>query len=174
MKYHPTLNLDIYVELEPVVDSVKSSMSEHEKQQLLDNLRPINTIEDLAVAFCAFLEVDNVIDDFHKSDNIGSQSWYITFHRKSSEDSFRIYCVFHYRISDHSLGGEDRNNQKEREQAHRKYYLDTVVPNIERDTGKKIQHTKFSFVEAILDNQTYFSYEELLETLIHRVNTQRG
>ena len=153
----------VYSQLEDEDMEIAASMSDIQRQNLIQQLLPTKEFSDFIKAVEKFLVADDcVIDRSVDSNRQNSLSHYISFHRKSDESDSKIKIVFHLRLSDHSF----YDHAKESNQA--KYYNSVVRRNIERTIHKKFKGSKYKNIQV--GNRKVKDFSSLLESTLIKID----
>ena len=162
----------VYSQLEDEDIEIAASMSDIQRQNLIQQLLPAKEFSDfieavekfLVEAVEKFLVADDcVIDRSVDSNRQNSLSHYISFHRKSDESPVDIKLVFHLRLSDHSLHDYRKYLQQ------KSFYKRKVTKDIEKQLSKPVSTSKYK--SMLVGNKKVKDFSSLLSATIEDIHS---
>lgn len=154
----------VYSKLEDEDIEIAASMSDIQRQNLIQQLLPTKEFSDFIKAVEKFLVADDcVIDRSIDSNRQNSLSHYISFHRKSDESPVDIKLVFHLRLSDHSLYDYRKYLQQ------KSFYKRKVTKDIEKQLSKPISTSKYK--SMLVGNKKVKDFSSLLSATIEDIHS---
>ena len=154
----------VYSQLEDEDIEIAASMSDIQRQNLIQQLLPAKEFSDFIEAVEKFLVADDcVIDRSVDSNRQNSLSHYISFHRKSDESPVDIKLVFHLRLSDHSLHDYRKYLQQ------KSFYKRKVTKDIEKQLSKPVSTSKYK--SMLVGNKKVKDFSSLLSATIEDIHS---